>query len=525
MKKLPIGIQTFSEIIEKNYVYVDKTAQIYEIVSTGQYYFFSRPRRFGKSLLVSTLAELFSGNRDLFRGLVIDSLSWDWKQHSVIQVSFASIAYETPDSLKNGIKLRLQDIAKASHISLPEITSTDPGRMLQVLTKELYEKTSQQVVLLIDEYDYAILRHVHNPPVADQIREVLMGFYGVIKDLDPYLRFVFLTGVSKFSKTAIFSGLNNLQDLTLDERAASLLGYTQQEIVVSFPEYLELANKKLQVSSEQLIAMIRDWYDGYSFTREPRESKNEMYNPFSVLNFLQKKDFSNYWFESGTPTFLINLIKKNDYPVQDFENTEATDAELGTFDIHNISLKTLLFQTGYLTIDHYIAADRYYVLRYPNKEVIYSLTEYIFASITNGEKIYLIKVVSALKKSLDTKNSEQLLEALSRLYALVPYTLHIGEEKYYQTIFYLILKLAGADIIVEEATNIGRIDAVLETAKEIFIIEFKINTTAKKAIQQIVDRNYAQKYQGQGKRITAVGIAFDMTLKNVAEVEVITLPD
>jgi len=517
MKKLPIGIQNFSKLIKENCVYVDKTALIHQMITQGSYYFLSRPRRFGKSLLVSTLAEIFSGNKDLFAGFAIELLPYDWQKYPVIHISFSGIPCENPQDLEIGIKNFLQDIAQPYEIILDDKLKS--GEMLKSLVKQLAQQNA--VVLLIDEYDYAILRHIHDKATASAIRETLKNFYSAIKDLDQYLKFVFLTGISKFPKTSIFSGLNNLEDISLDRTFNTLLGYTATEIVGNFEPRLIHSAERLECSMQELLEEIRVWYDGYQFTREQNAIK--MYNPFSVLLFLKNSEFSNYWFATGTPTFLINLLKAKDYPVENFEAAEATESELGAFDINIMPLKTLLFQTGYLTIHSYNANTKNYLLGYPNKECAQSLIEYIFASMTQKSGSYLNNVVARLLAAFESYNYEQLHEVLVQLYATVPYTIQIGEEKYYQTIFYLVLKMIGADIIVEQPTNIGRIDAVIQTKDTCFIIEFKINATASVALEQIKIKKYYQPYQSSGKKIVLVGIAFNTTIKNVSEVEFVEL--
>ena len=517
MKRLPIGIQTFSKLIETNCVYVDKTTLIHRMITNYDYCFLSRPRRFGKSLLVSTLADIFSGNKELFDGLAISTLPYEWKKHPVVMISFSDIPNTTPEILEEGIKVALQRIAKNNHIVLPEKLAS--GQMLQELVITLSKEA--RVVLLIDEYDYPILQHVHNTIDANAIREALKNFYAVIKGLDKYLRFVLLTGVSKFSQTSIFSGLNNLYDITLDRTFNTLLGYTKEEIITNFESYLSEAAQYNECSTEELLEKITEWYDGYLFTAEPDAIK--MYNPFSVLLFLSHKTFSNYWFTTGTPTFLINLFKKHNYPLQDFEQVEATSSELNTFDIDNISLKTLLFQTGYLTIEKKNKNTGYYTLTYPNKETIDSLLEHIFASITNKPITYVGNTINNLLQALESANFTKLQELLTTFYAAIPYTIKIDAEKYYQTIFYIVLKMAGADIIVEQPTNIGRIDAVLQTKSTIFVIEMKIDASAESALQQIKNKKYYQPYESLGKNIILVGIAFDTTLNNISEIKHETL--
>ncbi len=512
LKKLPIGLQTFSKLIKKNCVYIDKTALIYELITQGECYFFARPRRFGKSLLVSTLAEIFAGNRELFAGLAIESLSYDWKKHPVVIISFSDLDCTTPENLIKSLKHYLQKIAYEYDITLNEKFS--PGELLQTLIKKLAKQNP--VALLIDEYDYAILKHVHEPTIAHEMREILKNFYAVIKGLDAYLVFVFLTGVSKFSKTSIFSGLNNLDDISLDTKYSTLLGYTKNEIITQFESYLIEAAHHNEYSMEQLLNEITIWYDGYQFSNQVT---TKIYNPFSILLFLSKKDFSNYWFKTGTPTFLINLLKIKNYPIQDFDHTKATNSELSQFEVDAIDLKTLLFQTGYLTIKSYNNDTHNYTLGFPNKECIDSLAEHIIHSMTTLQSSQLKDIVFLLHKAFEHNTLEQIIPILINLFALIPYTIQINKEKYYQTIFYLVLKMIGAEIIVEDTTNIGRIDATLQTQATLFIIEFKIDDTAINALQQIKTKKYYQKYNNFNKKIVLVGIAFDTTTKNVSGVE------
>jgi len=512
LKKLPIGLQTISKLIEKNCVYIDKTAIIYDLITQGECYFLARPRRFGKSLLVSTLAEIFAGNKELFAGLAIASLPYDWKKHPVIAISFSDLDCTSPENLQKSIKRCLQRIAKQYQITLETVNT--PGAMLQDLVEILADQA--KVALLIDEYDYAILKHVHQPEMANEMREVLKNFYAVIKGLDAYLAFVFLTGVSKFSKTSIFSGLNNLDDISLDTRYNTLLGYTKNEIITYFEPYLIEAAHHNEYSMDQLLNEVTMWYDGYQFSSQ---GATKIYNPFSMLLFLSKKEFSNYWFKTGTPTFLINLLKTKNYPIQDFDQIKATNNELSQFEVDDIDLKTLLFQTGYLTIKSYNNDTRNYTLGFPNKECVDSLAEHIIQSMTTLPSPQLNDIVVLLRKTFEYNTLEQINSILTGLFASIPYTIQINKEKYYQTIFYLVLKMIGAELIVEEPTNIGRIDAIFQTQSTQFIIEFKINDTATNALKQIRTKKYYQKYEPCGKKIILIGIAFDTTTKNVSDVE------
>ncbi|MBA3751797.1 AAA family ATPase [Candidatus Dependentiae bacterium] len=517
MKELPIGISTFPEIIQKGYLYVDKTAIIYSIVSRKKYYFLNRPRRFGKSLLVSTIEAIFTANRELFAGLAIDSLPYDWQKHPVISISFSGIPYTTPELLEDGIKRYLKDIAAEHQIVLQKGTA---GEMLKELVKTLAISTT--VVLLVDEYDYPILQHIHDKETAKAIRGILKSFYGFIKDLDKYLRFVFFTGVSKFSNTSLFSGLNNLEDIGLDIESNTLLGYTSAEVAHYFHEHVVHMAHKIGCSKERLLEDIKTWYDGYQFALERHATK--VYNPFSVMLCLTKGRFSNYWFQTGTPSFLMTLLEEKSYPIEEFEHMEVTENNLGAFDIDAIPLGVVLFQAGYLTIQGYNQETGNYVLTYPNKETIDSLIENVFASMTSKPEAYLNSIVSALRRAFKECDFKQIQTILTQLYAHVPYTIHIGEEKYYQTIFYLAFKLTGAVIAVEQPTHDGRIDVVLETLGAYFIIEMKINAPAIKALEQIKYKKYYQPYESKGKKIILVGIAFDTTRKNISELEYEELP-
>ncbi len=513
MKKLSIGIQTFSHLIEQNCVYVDKTALIYQLITQGSYYCLSRPRRFGKSLLVSTLAAIFSGKKELFVGLAINSLPYDWVEYPVVHISFASIAHRTPEQLENGIKLYLQDIAKQYNIIISAQRTS--GESLMDLVRQLSQKN--RVVLLIDEYDYAILQHIHKPEEADNMRIILRDFYAVIKDLDPYVRFVFLTGVSRFSKTSIFSGLNNLLDISLSTTYNTLLGYTYTEIITYFKEHIAHTTHILKYPHEQLLQEIKIWYDGYLFTHDT--TTTHMYNPFSVLLFFENNLFSNYWFETGTPTFLINLLKTKEYPLQSFDMISATSGELGQFTVDDIELKTLLFQTGYITIKSYNPASRNYILGYTNKETMDSLAEHIIKAMTGISQADFRDSAVSLLEAFKQHDFKKIFSLLTDFFVSIPYTIQIAKEKYYQTIFYLILKMIGAHIIVEKPTNAGRIDAVLQTKNTCFVIEFKINSTAAKALRQIETKKYYQPYVPSGKKIILIGIAFDTTIKNISELK------
>jgi hypothetical protein len=511
MKKLPIGIQTFEELIQENYVYIDKTRYIHDLVTTGKYYFLARPRRFGKSLLISTFEAVFSGRKELFADCAITSLEYDWKVYRIIKITFADIRGETVEELTSGIKLYLENIARLYGVTLN--FSGSIGFMFRDLVMSI-ATGNRSVVLLIDEYDSVILQHIHIPGVANEMRQCLRSFYDVIKGLDQYFKFVFLTGVSQFSKTSIFSGLNNLNDISMDDDYASICGYTHDELNHYFNAYIEDASRALAMSDLDLVHSLKNYYDGYRFT----QLKEYVFNPYSILLFFKKRKFGSYWFATGTPTFLVNLIKSRDYPFQDLGHSRAIEAELKQFDIETLSLKTLMFQTGYLTIKDYLVESQTYVLGYPNKETVDGLGYLTVESMAKLQPTELYSIVASLLNLFNHHKLDELYSLLTTLFALIPYTIQMNEEKYYQTIFYVVLKMLNADIIVEKATNIGRIDAILTAIDCVYIIEFKINTTALQALNQIKEKKYYQPYMHDKKNIVLVGIAFDTTLKNVSEI-------
>lgn len=383
MKKLPLGIQTFSEVIKDGYVYIDKTKYIYDLIQ-GKYIFFSRPRRFGKSLLCSTLQELFSGNRDLFKDLWIDkNTDYSWPVHPVIYLDLSMTNSDTPKDLTNSLMRKLNKIAKS--YTLGEIIQTTPGEMLEDLVILLQKKFVQKVVIIIDEYDSPIINHIEDLQKARELQEVLKIFYTYIKGLDRYLRFVFLTGVSHFAETSIFSGMNHLDNISMDPKFSNLIGYTEDEINLYFQEHLQkvLDAKKIiaKIGIEEVKNMLHSWYGGYSFCRKLYDNDEKefdrLYAPFSILNFLDNAAFKNYWLESGTPTFLIKILKQKKYPIESFENLKADMNELMNLDIENITLSALLFQTGYVTIKDYDELYQRYSLEIPNYEVKNSLSSII----------------------------------------------------------------------------------------------------------------------------------------------------
>ena len=484
MKNLPIGIQTFSDIIQNDYLYVDKTEKIFDLVKNPKgVYFLSRPRRFGKSLLISILNEIFEGEKELFEGLWIYSADYAWEKHPVVRIDFSKKKPENTDDLKGFILYQLKNIAGKYGISL---TRDQYDEAFDELLTKLGR--INKVVILIDEYDKPIIDNIENKKLAVDLRDILKGFYTIIKACDEHIRFVLLTGVSKCSKAGVFSGLNNLKDISMDTRYSSLLGITRQEMEYSFNEHIDRFAKTEDVSNTELIEKIAYWYNGFCFSGTCKK----VFNPFSMLLLFDNARFSNYWFESATPSFLIKLIKEKSFDIEKMKDLEVREENLSTYEIEDLALVPLLFQTGYLTIKGYDNEFMTYKLGYPNFEVEnsfqYALLRNYSYTETDG---YLVGLIRALRND----DFELFFDTLRIFFANIPYDLQINKEKYYQTVFYLIFSLIGLEVEAEVKTNKGRIDAVI-IDKNVYIFEFKFNGDKNNALSQIKEKKYFEKYQG-----------------------------
>ena len=496
MKRLPVGIQTFRDIVQNDYLYVDKTEKIFDLVNNPKgVYFLSRPRRFGKSLLISTLNEIFEGEKELFKDLWIYKADYAWEKYPVIRIDFSKSKARNSDELINYIVYQLDKTAQLYGITL-EQTQYD------IKFDELLTKLSgiNKVVVLIDEYDKPIIDNIENKELATELREILKGFYTIIKACDEHIRFVLLTGVSKFSRAGVFSGLNNLEDISMDARYSALLGITREEMEGSFKEYIDQFAESEGSSKSELIEKITYWYDGFCFSR----SCEKVFNPFSLLLLFKKLSFGNYWFESATPSFLIKLMKEKNFDIKRLKEMEVREESFGAYELENLAVLPILFQTGYLTIKEYDKTFMTYILGYPNFEVENSF-QYSLLNSYSGIHVdgYLIDLIRALRND----DFETFFDTLKIFFADIPYDLHISKEKYYQTIFYLIFSLIGLKVEAEVKTNKGRIDAVI-IDKDIYIFEFKFDGDKDNALKQIRDKKYFEKYQGVGKEIYLFGVEF-----------------
>ncbi len=512
MKKLlPIGIQTFSEIIENNYIYVDKTRLIHELITTGKTYFFSRPRRFGKSLLISTLEAIFKGEKELFQGLYIERMNYDWQIYPVIRISFGGNLYENRQVIEKYLVESLEGIAQNYAVKLQK---KEFSSMLRELIKALAKEN--RVVVLVDEYDKPLIDNLTNPSVYEENRETLKAFYSIFKEMDEYLKFVFLTGVSKFSKVGVFSGLNNLKDITMDNRFCDLLGWTQEEMEENFGGHIDALAQEEESSVEGTTKKIKYWYNGYRFSVKDLY----VYNPFSTLLLLDKKFFDFHWFETGTPTFLVELMKgQPSFLLEEMLDNELSADAFSSYEIEHLDPLPLLLQTGYLTIKgvRKTSDEMLYKLDYPNFEVKRALVMNLLGSYAHVDKTLSRNYLEKLICSLDQNNLGNFFETLRIFFANIPYTIQLKREKYYQTIFYLIFSLLGLRIQAEVTTNRGRIDAVVELKESVYIFEFKLFGTHQEALAQVKERRYYEKYLDSGKRIILVGAAFDPEERNVGE--------
>lgn len=513
-KKLPIGIQTFAKIHDPkdNWIYIDKTEIAYELITTGQLYFLSRPRRFGKSLFLDTLANIFKGNKELFEGLAIYD-KWDWEEtHPVIKISFGSGSYQEEVL----IDLEFERIFNENNESLGltvEYKSIEHSRKsFDTLIKSAFKKFNKKVVVLIDEYDKLILDNIANEDksLTKKARSILRNFYSALKDNEDKLQFVFLTGVSKFSKLNLFSGLNNIEDITLDKKYATITGYTHEDVKSHFAEYI----------GDTDMELVRQWYNGYNYFGEP------IYNPFDILLFFSKEnEFHNYWWETGNPAFLIDTLKKGNHFLPDIENCVVSRETLNSFDIEYIDIVALLWQTGYLTFDRKVkrGVQTAYKMKVPNLEILSSLNT-LFGEFLTGYKREYLNSKFHIYDLIEAKDIDGLKDELYSFFAAIPYENYVRNniasyEGYYASVLFALLSSVGFASKTEDSTNLGRIDMTLLTDDAIFIVEFKVDMPEESALKQIKAKRYYEKYLSEDKPIYLIGIHFSSEEKNISSME------
>ena len=506
-KIYPIGIQNFEKIRKDGYFYIDKTALIYQLVKTGSYYFLSRPRRFGKSLMLSTLEAYFQGKKELFEGLAMEKLEKDWIKHPILHLDLNIGKYDAPDSLDKILNEAL--LGWEALYGSREGESTLALRFKGVVDRAC-KLTGQRVVILVDEYDKPLLQAIGNEALQTEYRNTLKPFYGVLKTMDGSIKFGMLTGVTKFGKVSVFSDLNNLIDISMSERHVALCGITGQEIHDNFQEDLhELADKQ-KMSYEEACKELKDRYDGYHFA----ENTEGIYNPFSLLNTFYMMKFGSYWFETGTPTYLVELLKRNHYDLERMAH-EETDADVLNSIYGDDQPIPVIFQSGYLTIKGYDERFGLYRLGYPNREVEEGFIKFLMPFYTRFNKQESAFEIQKFVREIEIGEVDAFFRRLQSFFADTPYELIKDLELHYQNVLFIVFKLVGFYVKAEYHTSEGRVDLVLQTDKFIYVMEFKLDGTAEEALQQIDEKHYAQPFLSDARKLFKIGVNFSAKTRNI----------
>ncbi len=513
LQKLPVSQSDFYFLRTENYLYIDKTNYVYQMLTSGgQYYFLARPRRFGKSLLVSTLYEALVGHKTIFTGLALGNSDYDWQPHGVIKLDLSELGIKDESSLRIGICTALTDIIDQYELKIT-LDFSNPSLALRKVVQALHAKFGR-VAILIDEYDSPILHAIDDSKRALEIRDGLQFIFRTIKGLGRLINFIFITGVTSFSKAGLFSGLNNLQVLTLDSKYGAVCGYTDTEIDHYFAPYLANWVQKTDNSAVVLRELLRDWYNGYHFGKKTVA----VYNPFSLTNAMYHQELQNFWVQSGTPTFLINELKKkyraSEYQLLNPEKFEITNDALGAFDVGMVPLPTLMFQTGYLTISSYDAGQDSYNLGYPNREVRTAAQNYLLAIFTATDAAEIRGIASQLRTAWNNSDLDEALAILRTLFAKVPYPIHIKLESFYHSLFQMICTTANIKTQSEYNTSHGSIDLVLDLPRVLYVVEIKFNQSAQIALEQIKIKRYYEPFVDLGKPIILLGLNFSKTIGN-----------
>ncbi|MDR2580306.1 MAG: ATP-binding protein [Fibromonadaceae bacterium] len=517
---LPIGIQDFVDIREQGFVYADKTARIHELITgSGKPFFLSRPRRFGKSLLCSTLEAIFEGRRELFGeiagrpALAINSLDWAWKKHPVIRIDLNVGDYINggAEELHETLRCELQEQAERHEV---ELIDTNIANQFKYLIRKVSEKAGERAAVIIDEYDAPLLDTVSNAAAHEEVRSKLKGFYSALKPSDKYLRFLFLTGVTKFSKVSVFSDLNHLIDMTLDPRYADICGITQEELERNFGPAIDEVLEKTSRNREEYMENLRQYYNGYRFSEKPLK----VYNPFGLLNHFDKGgDFSPYWYETGTPNFLIKLIMDQKINIVNLSDMQVRHEDFRKYDVENMRAEPVLYQSGYLTITDYDENRKRYILDFPNTEVRSSLATSMLQQYLQVPADRSRALIFKLPDSLEDGDIEGAIEAIRQYMAGVPYDIIKQTENYYETAIFLMFKMFGLNCRSELRIADGRIDTLVETKNFVYCFEFKIDKTADEALAQIDTKEYLLPWTGSGKKLFKVGVNFDSEKRNIGD--------
>ena len=499
--KYPIGIQNFESLINDGYVYVDKTALMYEMADTGRYYFMSRPRRFGKSLLISTIDAYFSGKRELFKGLAIEKMETKWEKHPILHLDLNTEKYTTKESLDHILDLNLSKWEKLYGSYEKEVSFS--LRFAGIIERAC-EKTGQRVVILVDEYDKPMLQSIGNEELTDEYRKTLKAFYSVLKTQDGYIKFGFLTGVTKFGKVSVFSDLNNLNDISMDEKYQTICGITEEEIHIYFENSLNDLAAKCKISYDDVCRQLKENYDGYHFL----EDGIGMYNPFSLLNTLSKLKFGSYWFETGTPTYLVELLKGYDYELPNLTEEQVDSDMLNSVDSMSKNPIPVIYQSGYLTIKDYDSRFDIYKLGFPNKEVEEGFVKYLIPFYTPIKKVESSFFITSFVNDVEKGNPEDFMKRMDTMFVNTDYKIVGKAELYFQNTFYVIMTMMGFYTKVERTISDGRIDMTVETNDYVYIFEFKMDGTPEAALQQIEAKGYAKPFAMDSRKLYRIGVNF-----------------
>lgn len=504
----PIGVQDFESLREDGYFYIDKTALVYQLAKTGRYYFLSRPRRFGKSLLISTMEAYFRGKKDLFKGLAIEKLEKDWEEHPVLHLDLNTGLYDSAERLLYVLEDVLHRWENLYGTSVSEKT---PELRFMGVIRRAYEQTGHRVVILVDEYDKPLLQAIGNPELQEKYRSLLKAFYGALKTMDGSIKFALLTGVTKFGKVSVFSDLNNLDDISMDDRYVELCGITEREIHAYMEEDVRNLALARGLTYEETSGILKERYDGYHFT----EDSVGLYNPFSLLNTFAKKKFGDYWFETGTPSYLVELLKRTHYDLYAMAHTETDADVLNSIDAASYNPIPVIYQSGYLTIKGYDPEFRLYKLGFPNKEVEEGFVRYLlpyYTSLNAGDSIFEIQ---RFVKSVRQGDPDAFLERLRGFFADTPYELVRDLELHYQNVLFIVFKLVGFYVRAEYHTSNGRVDLVLQTERYIYVMEFKLDGSAEEALRQIEEKGYARPFVSDNRKLFKIGVNFSSSTRTI----------
>lgn len=505
--KYPIGIQNFEKLRQDGYLYIDKTGLVYSLVQTSNCYFLSRPRRFGKSLLISILEAYFLGKKELFKGLAMEKLEQEWTVHPVLHLDLNIEKYDSIDNLTDilNVNLKLWEQTYGSNDAETSVSLRFAG-----IIRRAYKQTGRRVVVLVDEYDKPLLQSIGNKALQEEFRNTLKPFYGVLKSLDGCIRFALLTGVTKFGKVSVFSDLNNLDDISMNNQYATLCGITEKEIHTNIEEGIRSLASAQNLSYEETCVKLKEMYDGYHFTSD----SEGVYNPFSLFNALKNKTFGNYWFETGTPTYLVELLKRNRYNLKDMTETVSSADVLNSIYGDDEPIP-VIYQSGYLTIKGYNPRFKTYRLGFPNKEVEEGFMNFLIPYYTPIKKEKTAFSIENFVEEIERGDIDSFFRRLQSFFADTPYELVRDRELHYQNVLFIVFKLIGLYVKAEYHTSQGRIDLALQTDKYIYVMEFKLEGSAEEALRQIEEKQYALPFASDKRQVFQIGINFSSQTRNI----------